>query len=720
MTSDILVESFDVDIGASGSTYTLTNDVGAIANAFVRKMTSTDKATGRVGNTGNMSPVNAHAGVLLTNTDELTFYKGNANTQKIVGEVWRYDGASGGDNEFINRGTYAITLNSGTASATQAVTGLVDRNKAVPVHVGLSTTTNGTSDYDTTTVGVYINSSDEIVVERQSTGSTITVYVNVVEFTGANWLVGHGVDDTGNVAGGSLKTVTMNTDSTGAGGSTFDVGDWATAMILDASMQGDTAETGLADVLLLPRVGATTTTLKFELVSGGNNNGARYFHILQHDDMSITRNSTANYPEGNNSYTTASFPSGTPTDRSIDELALEWFASTSGAGTAHARGRLTAQITDSTGTIQHWTQRSGNTVRARWGVVDLSQIQSASPPAGTEATLSSTQNDQTGTTTTAVSIGATVTTSQASQASSSSTGIAITCQSSTDQDDNITSAGASVSIGATLSITQGGQSSTAQSDVSITASLILPQDSHTATGIGSVVSGGAITSTQDAQASSGQIRVDIGATMGAYQQGNALSSQISASSLAGFTADMTQDGNTASSLATVSVGAQVSAGQQSDTATGSNDVHIGAVVDAGQESHSMSAGATIDVGVSLNTTQDAQVSTGSSSIDIDAQGQAQGNDNTLTALCAVTITANASITQADNTLLSTFSVGEGLARDVEFFAYSQSVLSIEAYKVKDVILTFESDDLSFACYGGANLEFSMYSFGTKEIEGFIL
>jgi hypothetical protein len=377
-TNDILVETFDVDVGASGSTHTLINDVGNVANAFVRKMTSTDKAVGRVGNTGNMNANDAHAGVEFTDTDELTFYKNNANTQKFVGEVWRYVGPSGGSNEFISRGSYAVTLAAGTASATLSVTGLVDRNKAVPIYNGANYNGTTRNDYDASTLGIYINSSDEIVVERQSTAGTITAYVEVVEFTGSNWSVGHAVHDSGNVAGGTLQTLTLNTDSTGTGGSTLDVGDWATAMIIDASLQGDTSETGLADVLLLPQAGATTTTLQYKLVSGGNADGAKYFHVIQHDDLSITRASNANYPEGNNSYTTASFPAGTPTDRDIEHLSLEWFVSTTGAGTAHARGRLTARITDATGTIQHWVQRSGNNVEARWGVVDLSAITSSS------------------------------------------------------------------------------------------------------------------------------------------------------------------------------------------------------------------------------------------------------------------------------------------------------------------------------------------------------
>ena len=373
--SDILIESFDVNIGASGSTHTLTNDVGNIANAFVRKITSTDKATGLVGNTGNISPNNSHCGIALTDTDKLTFYKNNANSQKQVGEVWRYTGAGGGDNEFIVRGSYAITVTGSSATAT--VTGLVDRNKAVPIFNGVNSDQTSTSNYEETTFAVHINSSGEVVVSRNNnTAGTQVVYVTVVEFTGSNWSVGHGVSSNHDA---SIETVTLNTDSTGAGGSTFDVGDWSTAMIIEATMEGDTSETGLADVLALVQPSGTGVT--FSVTEGdGNarNDGTGYIHVIQHNDLNVNRATNNNFSEGNNTYANInSFPSGTPTDKNLDQLSMEWFVSTTGTGTAHARGRLTARVTDATGTIQTWVHRSGNNVKIYYGVADLSGIVSS-------------------------------------------------------------------------------------------------------------------------------------------------------------------------------------------------------------------------------------------------------------------------------------------------------------------------------------------------------
>ena len=86
----IKVESFDVDV-ADGSTHVLTNDVGDLADAFIRRPGPSDKASGGpTGSTGNTNPDDAHMGVEMTATDTLTFRAGSAVTRKIMGEVWRY------------------------------------------------------------------------------------------------------------------------------------------------------------------------------------------------------------------------------------------------------------------------------------------------------------------------------------------------------------------------------------------------------------------------------------------------------------------------------------------------------------------------------------------------------------------------------------------------------------------------------------------------------
>lgn len=381
----IKVESFDFDASGTSGTYSLSNTVGSLSNGFVRKISSTDKATGPVGTTGNTTPNSAHCGIELTGPTTLSFDKFTTNTQKVVGEVWRYTANPGGQDEFIVRGSYALTMDDGEATATATVAGLVNKDRAVPIHNGCNSEHNNTLEYDSATAAVYINGSGEVVATRQDTLETLIVYVTVVEFTGGNWSVGHGFSGNHD---SSTQTVTLNTDSTGQGGSTFDVGSWTNAMIIDASMQGDNGgETGLADVLALVRPSSTSSVTFSVTEADGNarNDGDGYVHVIVNSGLSCYRAINTNLSEGNNTYGTIGFPTGTPTDRSIDELSMEWFVSTSGTGTAHARGRLTARITDAAGTIQHWVHRTGNTVRAYFGVVDLTGITGVPTPNITDA-----------------------------------------------------------------------------------------------------------------------------------------------------------------------------------------------------------------------------------------------------------------------------------------------------------------------------------------------
>jgi hypothetical protein len=135
----------------------------------------------------------------------------------------------------------------------------------------------------------------------------------------------------------------MNTDSDGQSGSTFDVVDWDTAMIIQGTMEGDTSETGISDTLMYFLPGPSTTTLRCTLDnSGSRNDGVAYAYILQCDDLSVTRD-TASVLEGDNSYgVSIEAPSGYEVGKNINHIALEWFPGSNGEGTAHARGGLNA------------------------------------------------------------------------------------------------------------------------------------------------------------------------------------------------------------------------------------------------------------------------------------------------------------------------------------------------------------------------------------------
>lgn len=380
--SDIKVERFEVDVFSNGQTYTLTNDVGNIANAFVRILSGTDKTSGGpTGSTGNTAPNGMCVGVQITGTSQLTFYLDASNTaaRKVIGEVWRYVGPVGGEYEFVVNERGSVTIGSGAAQATASL-GITNRNNCIPIYTGYTTSESSTSNYERTTLALHLNSSGDLNARRNtaSAGATVTAYYEIPEFTGSAWNVGHAVSSSHDT---SAETVTMNTDSTGIGGSTFDVTDWGTATILDVSMEGDNGgETGLSDVLARAVPGGSTTQITFSLQNGdGNarNDGTAYMHILQADNLIVNRTTSGLVLEGSGSFgTPLSLPAGTNLSTPLEDLSLsEWFPDTSGVGTAHGRGRLQARIADNGGyEIQHWIHRSGNNVVAAYGVADFSNL----------------------------------------------------------------------------------------------------------------------------------------------------------------------------------------------------------------------------------------------------------------------------------------------------------------------------------------------------------
>lgn len=379
-TSPVLVEEFDWGVPSDGATYMLATDVGSLNSAFVRMTAggSFPAGSGKEGETGNLG-VNHMIGVSLTDTDTLTGYTETTGVLKSAGEVWRYVGPSGGPHEFIVRGRYALTISSGNSSVTQTLTGVSDRNNCIPIISGTTTpTATGTGDYDAVLTSAHINSSGSLVVSRNNTNSVEpTVYVQVVEFTGSAWSVGHGISSSHDSA---AETVTLNTDSTGSGGSTFDVSNWSNAMIIAANMEGDTAESGIGDIRALVEPAAGTTQIIFSIVTAdaaARNDGDAHIHVLHSDDLTVYRESNNDWAEGNNTYATLAWPTSAPANKDFSELSWEWFCDTSGVGSAHLRGAIAPikLLENDVAKSEGWVHRSGNTIYLRYGIVDLSGLE---------------------------------------------------------------------------------------------------------------------------------------------------------------------------------------------------------------------------------------------------------------------------------------------------------------------------------------------------------
>ena len=351
MAADIQIEVVDMDVSSSGDTYTLTHDVGSLDKAFVKIISGTTRSSsGRTDSASNLGPADVVVGVVLTATDTLTFYRdaAAAGTIKIILEVWRYVGSGGGAYEFIVRQRGTLTVLDTTTGNTTAISGVTDRNSCIPFTTGYTTTETSSSLHQGVILACHINSSTEIEFSRNNagTGDDVVCYYEVVEFTGSAWSVGYGVSSAHD---GVTETVTLNTDSTGASGSTFDVSDWGTAMIIESTMEGDSVETGLADVsaLVRPETGGSTTQVEFSVAEtdgSARNDGTAYIHVLKCADLIVSRAIDTAAAHSNGAYNTIAYPSGASSSNAISNMSLEWYTSSSGTGTAHCRGRLGAFI----------------------------------------------------------------------------------------------------------------------------------------------------------------------------------------------------------------------------------------------------------------------------------------------------------------------------------------------------------------------------------------
>lgn len=386
--SDIRIDRYDVNISGTSGTISIT-DVGNVNSAFVRITgSSRQDSAGVIGNTGNLGPDHLGVRLEITGTTEITYTKQNSgDTIKLMIEVWVYTGASGGAYEFISRqrGTVTVTGTNNTA----AITGITERNDCVPIFTGFTTSEASNSNWEYAAMACHINSSSQVRFDRNNSGTTIVCAYDIIEFTGSAWSVGCARSASHDANGAHFsggEVVTMNADSDGQSGSTFDVTDWGSAMIMQGTMGGDSSETGLSDTLMYFLPGPSTTQLRCTLDnSNSRNDSVSYAYIIQCDDLTVNRNTLGSITEGNNSYgTNLAAPSGYDYGTPLNEMALEWFPGTNGEGTAHARGALNAIIVD-TGSayqVRHWVHRSGNDVAVAYGLVDLSNLTTAASTTG--------------------------------------------------------------------------------------------------------------------------------------------------------------------------------------------------------------------------------------------------------------------------------------------------------------------------------------------------
>ena len=366
-TADFKVQSGVVDVTSDGQTVSITA-VADLDNAFVILANNRHQGAGPNGSSGNQEADDMGATAYLSDTSTITFGYDGGNGTRVAWTVIEYVGPSGGDNEFVVRGRHELTATSAGTSTATVTTTPTSIDDCVPFISGVMSTDTGNG-ADNLSARAWLSSTATLNVANQVDAGTTTTRVVVVEFTGSNWSVGHGTltGQTGDNGDFSLVT-----GADGTSGSTFDVGDWATAWIASWGYDGDGSNEAIADNWPELRIGdgggGGDATAEVRYIFHGNHDGSDddlNVHVLQHDDLSVTRfTSTAN--AANES--TVDITSAGLTD--LEQSLITGTGTSSGTGSAYGRGWRNFYLNSLT-EAAHWCHRSGNTIAITMDVVDF-------------------------------------------------------------------------------------------------------------------------------------------------------------------------------------------------------------------------------------------------------------------------------------------------------------------------------------------------------------
>ena len=369
-SQDFTVQHIQHDVGRTGGNATIT-PVSSMNNAFVLANNNRKVHAGQNGTSTTFSGDDMAGGRQLTATNTLTYYRegSSANVNmRFSSSIWEYTGPVGGPNEMIIRGRYAVSLNGGTNSTTQALTGISNANNCIPFITGIMN--NATSqDADSGTAIAYLENATTLRVEKGSNANNVTVYVTVVEFTGSNWTVLHG--DSGTSAS-DTGTITLRNNSDGTGTAT-NVSNWSEAIIF-GHHRGDNNASGTNDALAdnwpLMDPGSNNQRVDWTFNSNHDSNGTnRHFvHVLNHSDLNVTRFQNTGNAAGETTINIASAGLS-----NLNQSLIVGSSITSGGGQAYARGWRNYYL-NSTTQAAHWAHRSGNTMNHELQIVDLSAL----------------------------------------------------------------------------------------------------------------------------------------------------------------------------------------------------------------------------------------------------------------------------------------------------------------------------------------------------------
>lgn len=379
---DFFTQHIQDDIARTGGTNTAFVDVGSLND--VVEIANNNRRThgGDDGSASNLEGDDLAGARQLTGVGTLTYFRESASkvaNMRFNTTLLEYQGPASGVNEMIVRGRFAIALNGTTNSTTQALTGVSNADDCIPFVTGILNNSSG-DDTDSATCNVWLSSSTVLEIEKGSNANNVTIYITVVEFTGSNWTVLHGVSS---LTGADTGSITLRDGSDGTGTAT-NVSAWAEAVMFGQFRSDDNVsgtDDGIADNWPIYDVGTGLQTVDWTFDTDHasvNSRNKHFVHVLNHADLAVTRfsaNTSSTAGETTIDITSASLTN-------VNEAMIVGSSISSGTGIALGRGYRNYYLNSAT-EAAHWCHRSGNTMAHEIQIVDFDGIVTAAPGGAT-------------------------------------------------------------------------------------------------------------------------------------------------------------------------------------------------------------------------------------------------------------------------------------------------------------------------------------------------
>ncbi len=376
-TQDFKIQHLQVDVPGAGLTLTAPSNFSAVADlskSFIIIDNNRRNGAGSSVDATNVDARGISCSVYFSSTSGIVFSRGTGATlsTRVNITIVEYIGAPGGANEFVVRHRSAVSPTNTTSPQNLTMNSTPqDIDKCIPFYsLQTEDTTNGSA---ANTLMLYCSGTNSLNYHRGGGTDTVTGRVEVVEFTGSNWSVGHG--DSGNT-GSDTGIMTLNTSSTGSGGDIFDVVSYNNAFIWHTYKGDSNSSTneGIADhyPIYKPQ-GTTQVAWSFHLDHIGVSE-RHFVHVLKNPFMNVSRfsNNANTAGESTINITSAGLTS-------INQALIMGSSVSSGGGKAYGRGWRNYYL-KSTTSAAHWSHRSGNQIAHEIQIIDLNNLVTAALP----------------------------------------------------------------------------------------------------------------------------------------------------------------------------------------------------------------------------------------------------------------------------------------------------------------------------------------------------